>query len=140
MGRSSNPMQEHHRQKRLKEMKKNKQERIKARDDRVVETKTVASVKEEIRNLKRRKNLQHTEKQKLQRLEKELRLVQAAVANKPKTYQPQHHQQQQKPLTELDDPRKSIYYDEKLNPYGAPPPGKPRWTRPACFLMCSCWT
>ena len=124
MGRSSNPMQEHHKKKHLKELQKNKQQRIKARDDKVVQTKTVSGVKEEIRNLKRRKNLQHSEKQKLQRLEKELKLVQAAAANKPKIFQPQ--QLPQKPLTELDDPRKSVYYDEKLNPYGAPPPGKPR--------------
>jgi len=118
-------MQGYHRQKRQKEVQKNKDQRIKARDAKVVQTKTVAEVQEEIRNIKRRKNLQHSEQQKLQRLEKELKLVTEAAAAKPK--EPTHLQQLEvRPLTELDDPRKSVYYDEKMNPYGAPPPGKPR--------------
>jgi hypothetical protein len=124
MGRTSNPMQEHHKKKRLKEMQKNKEQRIKARDEMVVQTKTVDDVQEEIRNLKRRKNLQPTEQQKLQRLEKELKLVKTAFENKPKIFQPKQHQQE--PLTELDDPRKSVYYDQRMNPYGAPPPGRPK--------------
>ena len=117
-------MQAYHRQKRKKEVQKSKEQRIKARDEKVVQSKTAAEVQEEIRNLKRRKNLQASEQQKLQRLEKELKLVKEAAANRPK---PQLvSEPQSKPLTELDDPRKSVYYDEKLNPYGAPPPGKPR--------------
>eukprot|EP00934_Nitzschia_sp_Nitz4_P000549 Nitzschia sp. Nitz4//scaffold7_size249615//114272//116242//NITZ4_001173-RA/size249615-processed-gene-0.194-mRNA-1//-1//CDS//3329558430//549//frame0 len=125
MGKSSNPMQEHHRQKRIKEIQKNKQQRIKARDEKVVQTKSVASVQEEIKNLKRRKNLQPAEQQKLQRLEKELKLVQAAAENQPKPAT-SNSSARQNPRNELDDPRKSIYFDETLNPFGAPPPGKPR--------------
>merc|ERR1712183_58951 len=40
--------------------------------------------------------------------------------------QQQQQKRQKRPLTKLGDPRKSVYYDERLNPYGAPPPGKPR--------------
>ncbi len=128
MAKSDNPMQAHHRQKRQKEVQKNKQQRIKARDEKVVQTKTLSEVQEEIRKVKQRKNLQLSEQQKLQRLEKELKLLKAAAAAATTAGQPKTQLQQEpvKPLTELDDPRKSVYYDEKLNPYGAPPPGKPR--------------
>lgn len=123
-GGSSNPMQAHHRKQRKKEAERNKKQRIKARDERVVETKTVSGIREEIKKLKYRKNLQSGEKQKLERLEKELKLVKEAAPQRPnKALQ---LAKQQKLPTDLDDPRKSIYYDEKLNPYGAPPPGKPR--------------
>lgn len=125
MAKSSNPMQGYHRQKRQKQVQKNKEQRIKARDEKVVQSKTVDQVQDEIRKIKKRKNLQQSEQQKLQRLEKELKLVQEAAANRPK--EPTHIQPQENlPLTELDDPRKSVYYDEKMNPYGAPPPGRPR--------------
>ena len=122
----SNPMQGYHRQKRQKEVKKNKSQRIKVRDERVIQTKTIAEVQEEIRNIKKRKNLQASELQKLQRLEKELKLVKEAADARPKEPLFLPSEQQTKPLTELDDPRKSVYYDERMNPYGAPPPGKPR--------------
>lgn len=125
MAKGSNPMQGYHRQQRQKVVQKNKAQRIKARDDTVAQTKTVSQVQEEIRNIKRRKNLQVSDQQKLQRLEKELKLVKEAEASRPKEplYLQEHKAQ---PLTELDDPRKSVYFDEKMNPYGAPPPGNPR--------------
>jgi hypothetical protein len=132
---SKNPIQEHHRKQRQKQNQKNKQQRSKARDEKVVQTKSVTSVKEEIRVLERKKEnnpvLQPGEEQKLQRLRKELKLVQEAAAaadatnNRISTTTSQQQQQQQF-LTELDDPRKSVHYDERFNPYGAPPPGKPR--------------
>ena len=123
--RDSNPVQDHHRQQRVKEIKKNKQQRIKARDERVIETKSLKEVEQEIEKLKKRKSLQWGETQKLQRLEKELKLLQQAAKQNPKPNL-QHTSTTAKPLTELDDPRKSVYYDERLNPFGAPPPGKPR--------------
>lgn len=125
MGGDSNPMQAHHRKQRKRQVQKNKQQRIKARDERVVDTKTVASIQAEIKNLKYRKNLQTAEQQKLQRLEKELKLVREAASQKPKSNW-QAPREQHNPPTELDDPRKSVYYHETLNPYGVPPPGKPR--------------
>ena len=72
-------MQAHHRKQRKKEAERNKKQRIKARDERVVETKTVSGIREEIKKLKYRKNLQSGEKQKLERLEKELKLVKEAA-------------------------------------------------------------
>ena len=69
-------MQAHHRQQRKKQLQRNKEQRIKARDEKVVQTKTISSVKEEIFALKKRgKNLQPGEVQKLQRLEKELKRI-----------------------------------------------------------------
>ena len=124
--RTLNPMEDFRRQKRKKEVAKNKTSRISARDERVKETKTIQEVEQAIRDMERRGTKTPAEQQKLQRLQKELKLVKDE-ANKPTnkevvaatSAQPQR-------LTELDDPRKSVYYDETLNPYGAPPPGKPR--------------
>ncbi|KAG7358390.1 WW domain containing protein [Nitzschia inconspicua] len=134
MGRdrnSSNPMQEHHKKQRQKQVQKNKHQRIKARDEKVVETKTISGVKEDIRQLERKRGkLQQGEEQKLQRLRKELKLLQEAAAAASSSANSSSHRAQQlasqRPLTELDDPRKSVYYDPQFNPYGAPPPGKPR--------------
>jgi hypothetical protein len=139
MARSgSNPAQEHHRKQHQKQVQKNKNQRLKARDERVVQTKTVQEVQDDIRSLERRGKhhpLQKSEEQKLQRLRKELKLVQeaeekaraeAAALAQSNDHHQQQQQQLQKPLTELDDPRKSVYFDEQFNPYGAPPPGKPR--------------
>jgi len=123
--RTLHPMDDFRRQKRKKEVAKNKTARISARDERVKETKTVREVEEAIRGLEARGVKTPAEQQKLQRLQKELKLVlaeKAAKADNSKVHLPPHPVQ----LTELDDPRKSVYYDEMLNPYGAPPPGKPR--------------
>jgi hypothetical protein len=120
-------MQEHHRKQRQKQYQKENQHRSKARIEKVVQSKTATSVNEEIRVLERKKEknpfLQPGGELKLQRLRKELKLVQVAADatnNKITTSSSQHQQQQF--LTELDDPRKSVYYDERFNPYGAPPP------------------
>ena len=135
MGSSSNPMQQHHKKQRKKEKIKNVQQRAQQRDERVLETKTVQSVKDEIKKYERRKgHLQPTEQQKLQRLQKELKMLQEAEIEAKKKAQQQQQQyeldnryvQKRDNRQELDDPRKSVYYDERFNPYGAPPPGKPR--------------
>ena len=144
---SSNPMQEHHRKARSKEMQKNKQRRTKERDDIVLQTKTIQEVREEI-DVSEREMKRHAgnpqgrgnSERKIARLQKELKILQEAAeeaaAAKAKALADssfedslllqQQQQKQQRPLTELDDPRKSVYYDVQLNPYGAPPPGKPR--------------
>jgi len=138
---SSNPMQEHHRKTRSKEMQKNKQRRTKERDDVVLKTKTIPDVREEIqtaeREMKRHAGSQQqrgSSERKVARLQKELKILQEAAATKAKAeaadpesaMEQQQQQNEQRPLTELDDPRKSVYYDKIMNPYGAPPPGKPR--------------
>ena len=87
-------MQAHHRQQRKKEQQRNKQQRIKARDEKVVQTKTAGEIQKEIQNLKRRKNLQPGEKQKLQRLEKELKLVKEAQKKNQQANKKPHWLQQ----------------------------------------------
>lgn len=143
MGRSghSNPMQAHHKKARQKEAQRNKKKRNKEHDEQVLQTKTIKEVKEEIQkvelDLKRHNHSQQQKsnaERKLVRLQKDLRLLEeAAAAAKAKAdadaeaYRiANKYRQPQRPLTELDDPRKSIYYDPVMNPYGAPPPGKPR--------------
>lgn len=117
-------MQDHHRKQRKKQVQKNKEQRLKARDERVLTTKSVSSVQEDIKKLKFRKHLQHTEKQKLQRMEKELKILKEAQSKEPKSHwKPQRNHDS---APKLDDPRKSVYFDARFNPYGAPPPGKPR--------------
>ena len=114
-------MDVHRRQKHKKELEKNKKARISARDEKVKETKTVGEISKQIKESERRGNKSHGETMKLQRLQKELKLVKEAGASRPKQAPSDN-----RPLTELDDPRKSVYYDERMNPFGAPPPGKPR--------------
>jgi hypothetical protein len=132
MAKSQNPVEAHRRKQRTKEIKKNKEKRINERDERVKKSKTVAEVKKEIKDFERRHKLQlgqHEVKTKLERLQKELKLVEA--------HEEQQKQQQaeqktpalqyapQKKFIKLDRPEMSVYYDPQYNPYGAPPPGKP---------------
>ena len=126
MGRSQNPIDVHRRQQRKKELQKLKTTRIQARDEHVKQHKSVGEVKEAIQKLEKRKaHLSHSERQKLDRLHKELKLTKQAQEEK-KNMSSTIATAPQTPLTELDDPRKSVYWDEIMNPYGAPPPGKPR--------------
>eukprot|EP00536_Pseudo-nitzschia_multiseries_P008518 jgi/Psemu1/20586/gm1.20586_g len=123
-GGYSNPMQDHHKKARQKELQKNKERRTKERD-------------EKARDMKRHHGQQQQKsaaEHKLARLQKELKLIQEAAAaarvkadaDREALRIANQYKQPQRPLTELDDPRKSVYYDEIMNPYGAPPPGKPR--------------
>lgn len=122
-----------HRQQRKKELQKNKAARIAARDERVKHEKTEASVQEEIRKIERQfKNPElrpHNIKSKLDRLQKELKLVkEEESAKKEKEDVTKKRKFQQKPTNyqPLENPQLSVYYDAVMNPFGAPPPGKPR--------------
>jgi GYF domain/mRNA biogenesis factor len=131
-----------HRQQQKKQQQKNKTERIAARDKAVVESKTEREIQEEIRNvLKPHKSvkdealLPHGVKSKLDRLRKELRLVQehakhqASSSNHPASSTSSHTKNQRgepgPSFQKLENPQISVYYDPVLNPYGAPPPGQP---------------
>lgn len=129
-------MDVHRRKERKKQLEKNKKARIQARDETVKQTKTLSEVTKAIKELETKKDRQHgnldsNDTRKLERLQKELKLVKeakeerakAAAAAGTSTWKPT---QTNKPLTELDNPAKSVYYDALLNPYGAPPRGKPR--------------
>lgn len=131
-----------HRQQHKKQQQKNKTERIAARDKAVVESKTDKEIQEEIRNLLNKPHksvkdealLPHGVKSRLDRLRKELRLVQEHAKNQPSSNHPAsatssqtaiQRNQQGPSFQKLENPQLSVYYDPVLNPYGAPPPGQP---------------
>jgi hypothetical protein len=153
----ANPMNQYHRDQRKKEVKKNKGKRIKARDERVIETQTAASINKDISVLEKKKkakegHLDNTEQRALERLHKELKIVtqheeerkaaEAAAAAASyvesteinhaalqKSNQLEKMKRQQEEKFNHIDPTLSMYYHPMLNPFGAPPPGQPRmWT------------
>ena len=74
-GLSQNPMEAHRRKQQKKELQKNKEKRIRDRDERVKETKSVKEVKQEIATLERRNKgqlQQHAVKSKLDRMHQAL--------------------------------------------------------------------
>jgi hypothetical protein len=122
-----------HRRQHKKLQQRNKAARIAARDEKVLQTKNASEIREEIQRLERQyrdiQNRPHGIQNKLDRMQKELKLLQKnAPEPDQKLHKQQHHQQgkQQLPaFTKLEYPQVSIYYDPVLNPYGAPPPGQP---------------
>jgi hypothetical protein len=133
---SEKNVNDYHRQQRRKQLTKNKTTRIAARDAKVKESKTVEEVKTEIRDTEKKyktpEMIPHAAKSKLDRLKKELKIVEEqaekealkASQNAPVShYQSSNNTPQQAPL---QYPAVSIYYDAVMNPYGAPPPGQPR--------------
>jgi len=89
MAKSENPIDNYRRQQRKKELKKNKNARIKARDAKVAATRSVDEVKSEISFLERKRDrnaektgLDATETKKLERLQKELRIVNAEAVTR----------------------------------------------------------
>ena len=146
---SSNPIDIHRRQERKRELKKNKAARIKARDEKVAQTRSIAEVKKEIASLEHKKSakngyLDSTETRTLERLNKELKIVKQALELKKKQeeeelrllkessseievkYEHTKEGVEEKNKKRFEKTAKlSIYYDAVLNPFGAPPPGKP---------------
>jgi len=134
---SANPAERYHREQRKKELKKNKIQRLRQRDERVITKETSTSVKEAINALERKRDtnrqgyLDTSDIRKLERLHKELKLVQkaeeeekvkeAAVKASLTNSSLSFNELQQK----YGDPTTSYYYHATLNPYGVPPPGKP---------------
>jgi GYF domain/mRNA biogenesis factor/WW domain binding protein 11 len=132
-----------HRKQRKKQVAKNKVSRIAARDERVKDEKSVQEVKDEIRKLEKQyKNEEqrpHNIKSKLDRLTKELKIVEKVEEERKKdaernpnnssfnpAIRPYYECAQHQRGPDLSNPAVSIYYDPVMNPYGAPPPGKPR--------------
>lgn len=85
------PSPPHRRQQRKKELKKNKTSRTKARDAQVAATKSLDEIKSEIAKLERRQNrsidstgsaLDANDTKKLERLRKELKIVQAEAGKR----------------------------------------------------------
>ena len=121
-----------HRQKRKREQQKNKEQRIAARDTKVKETKTVVSVRNEIRNVEQQyKNAElrpHHIQSKLDRLNKELKIVQKEESSSSSGAPLSHHQSSTKEpeWKPLENPSLSVYFHPVMNPYGEPAPGQPR--------------
>ena len=131
---------DYHRQKRKKEQKKNKEKRLAERDARVLETKTVSTVQDEIRKLERQHKvkkddegkdvpLPHAVQSKLDRLKKELKILQESEEEKKDknlTSNTNAAAAAKAAWKPLDNPQLSIYYDPVMNAFGEPPPGQPR--------------
>ena len=146
---SSNPVEAHRRAERKKELKKNKAKRLKERDARVASERSVASVSAEIATLETKRqyqndHLDNTDTRALERLRKELRICQAAEAERRARAEEERLQAledeavRQKQYARSEEAvrdaneakfgkyaKMSVYYDEVMNPYGAAPPGKP---------------
>ena len=144
MARSQNPMDQHRRAERKKQVTKNKTKRLKERYAKVAATQSVDAVQKEIKALERKETFQegrldNVDTKKLERLKKELGIVKAAeeqrAAEKEEERKLQREQERKRMRTkegvhELNEEKfkfakYSVYYDEVMNPFGAPPPGQP---------------
>ena len=124
----ANPVEEYRRNQRKKELKKNKLNRQKQRNDTLIKTKTLSEIQQEIRKLEGRKsnslgenNLDSVATRQLERLKKDYKVLLEHHQSKPVQ---QQAKQIKKTSSELEYPQMSIYYDERLNPFGAAPPGQ----------------
>ena len=118
-----------HRKQRKKELQKNKTTRIASRDEKVKSEKTEQMVMEEIRKLeKQHKSIEtrpHVIQSKIDRLNKELKILKEENSNYA-VAKPSKPPSNEPVFTPLARPELSVYYDPKLNPFGEPPPGRPR--------------
>ena len=144
MAKSSNPLDEYKRKQRKKEKLKNKTKRISERDAKVAETASLSSVQSEIQKLTKTQehqngHLDNKDTRKLERLRKELKIVQAAEEERKKKREElaklewEETKKRMKTKEGVDElnqnkfrkAKASIYYDPIMNPFGAPPPGQP---------------
>lgn len=144
MAKSQNPMDQHRRAQRKKQVSKNKTKRLKERDAKVAATQSVDAVQKEIKYLERKQTYQegrldNVDTKKLERLRKELGIVQIAEQQRAEEKEEERKLQREEErkrmrtkegVNELNEEKfkfakYSVYYDEVLNPFGAPPPGKP---------------
>lgn len=167
MAKSENPLDVYRRQQRKKELKKNKNARIKARDAKVAATRGIGEVQAEISLLERKRDrfgksrggkeggddeaaasertpggLDANETKKLERLRKELKIVTAESVKRKELHELAEREKEKQFIAaqktvegvqKLNESKysvleryASVYYDEQMNPYGAPPPCKPK--------------
>lgn len=147
MAKSQNPLDIHRRSERKKTLQKNKAKRLKERDFKVAETQTIQSVTQEINKLERRgkKALDNNEIKKLERLRKELKIVENKKAEDDLRRKQEREAEEamarggrkggpimRKTKEEIEAMNSqrykyakcSVYYDAQLNPFGAAPPGQ----------------
>jgi len=146
MAKSQNPIDQHRRAQRKKELARNKTKRISFRDAKVAATQSLKSVQSEIKSLERKQKYQEghldsKDTKKLERLRKELKIVITAEEKRKKeeeVLKRKLHEEGKKHLGTKEGvnewneekfgslAKSSVYYDPTMNPYGAPPPGKPK--------------
>jgi len=144
MAKSSNPLDDYKRKQRKKEKQKNKTKRITERDTKVAQTTSLSSAQSEIQNLTQKQehqngHLDNKDTRKLERLRKELKIVIAAEEERKKQREEleriewEEKKKRMKTKEGVDElnqskfrnAKASIYYDPVMNPFGAPPPGRP---------------
>ena len=134
MAKSENPLDVYRRQQRKKELKKNKNARIKARDEKVAATRAIDEVRAEISLLERKRDkfgksrggnsdnegdadedrsggLDSNETKKLERLKKELKIVTVASVKRKEL----HEQAQREKELQLIAAQKTVEGVQKLN-------------------------
>ena len=144
MAKSSNPLDDYKRKQRKKEKLKNKTKRITERDTKVAQTTSLSTVQSEIQNLTQKQehqngHLDNKDTRKLERQRKELKIVIAAEEERKKQreeLEKQEWEEEKKRMktkegvdelnqNKFQNAKASIYYDPIMNPFGAPPPGRP---------------
>ncbi|KAI9994803.1 hypothetical protein PInf_011634 [Phytophthora infestans] len=139
MGKSLNPMEVYRREQKKKELKKHRVDRQKDKQSKLSSMDPV-DIREQLKNLERQVAANPTDgptRKRKQELEDTLR----AVVKKQKEMADEERKKQANappppPMTmaeltqankeKFQNPENSIYYHPTLNPFGAPPPGKPQ--------------
>ena len=132
----ANPVEEHRKSERKKELKKNKKNRLKQHNAKLLQSGNLSALKSEIRALENFKNstnngkLDPIKQRKLDKLQKDYKVLLAHVKQNPNaaTKNATNNSASDTERT-LKYPMLSVYYDAKFNPYGAAPPGKPMMFR-----------
>lgn len=129
---------------RVREMKKNRENRDKAREVNLVQ-KDTRSLEKDIRFLQEKKTRSDAEQEELAKLQSELKRIRLAkeeyLAKNPEHRKFVYPREAEEKAEQLGreraaqemtkrnqpqrDPKRSIYYHEVFNPHGAPPPGMP---------------
>ncbi|CAI5746860.1 unnamed protein product [Peronospora destructor] len=144
MVKSTNPMEAYRREQKKKELKKHRMERKKDKEVKLSSMDPV-ELKEKLKNLERQVAANPTDgptRKRKQELEDTLRVVvkrqkeMAEEERKKLADAPPPLPMSITKLTEANkekfqNPERSIYYHPTLNPFGAPPPGKPQMYRNA---------
>ncbi|CAH0485872.1 unnamed protein product [Peronospora farinosa] len=144
MAKSTNPMETYRREQKKKELKKHRMERKKEKEVKF-SSMDPAELKEKLKNLERQVAANPTDgptRKRKQELEDTLRVVvkkQKEMAEEERKKLADAPPPLPMSITELTEankekfqnPEKSIYYHPTLNPFGAPPPGKPQMYRNA---------
>ncbi|RLN89210.1 hypothetical protein BBJ28_00011482 [Nothophytophthora sp. Chile5] len=150
MAKSANPMEAFRREQKKKELKKHRQERQKEKQGKLAAM-DAAELQDQLKNLERQVASNPTDgptRKRKQELEDTLRAVvkkQKEVGGRKDTFiaEEERRKQAEAPppapltMTELaeankerfQNPENSVYYHPTLNPFGAPPPGKPQMYR-----------